>query len=57
LFGKGLSHQGPRSLVAVNDEDLTLCRVHWQFLAWHERLYGGNSCLKLLLRVFVSLDF
>jgi hypothetical protein len=24
LFGKDLSHQGPRSLVAVNDEDLTL---------------------------------
>ena len=29
LFGKDLSHQGPRSLVAVNNEDLTLYRVHW----------------------------
>jgi hypothetical protein len=30
LFCKDLSDQGPRSLIAVNDEDLTLYRVHCQ---------------------------
>jgi hypothetical protein len=33
LFCKDLSDQGPRSLIAVNDEDLTLYRVHRQLFA------------------------
>jgi len=37
LFGKGFSDPGLRSLVAVNDEDLTLHRIHWQLFEGNER--------------------